>query len=134
MTFVVYKYAARGRFWNLNVVTYPAELIEASTDKIAFLTRIGSGMMRGKAGSEQLSLTTLKESAYPAIRLEYRYPSGKNSAGEYGSGQATHELYLIGNQVCWAFVDVLDVAREVENDKVTAQIKHFFASLVLPKE
>lgn len=134
VTFVVYKYAARGRFWNLNVVTYPAELIEASTDKVAFLTRIGNGVMRGKAGSEQISLATLKKSSYPAIRLEYRYPLGKNSAGEYGSGQATHELYLIGNQVCWAFVDVLDVAREAENDKVTAEIKRFFASLVLPKE
>ncbi len=69
VTFVVYKYSARGRFWNFNVVTYPAEVIEAATDKIEFLTRIGSGTMRGKAGSEQLSLTTLKDSAYPAIRF-----------------------------------------------------------------
>jgi hypothetical protein len=133
VTFVVYKYSARGRFWNFHVVTYPAAVIEAATDKIEFLKRICIGTMRGKVGSEQTSFTTLKESAYPAIRFAYRYPPGKNSAGEYGGGQSTHELYLIGNQVCWAFVDTLDVAREVENDKVTAEIEHFFASLLVPK-
>lgn len=134
VTFVVYKYSARGRFWNFHVVTYPTAVIEAATDKIEFLKRICNGTMRGKPGSEQISLTTLKESDYPAIRFEYRYPSGNNSAGEYGAGQATHELYLIGNQVCWAFVDALDVAREVENDEVTAEIKDFFASLVVTKD
>jgi len=49
-------------------------------------------------------------------------------------GQGIHELYLIGNRVCWAFVDVLDAAREVENDKVNAEIKYFFGSLVIPKD
>ena len=133
VTFVVNKYSSRGRFWNFQVVTYPAALIEAVPDRIEFLQQIGAGTMRGKVGSEQISAKTMKDSAYPAVRLEYRYPPGKNSAGQYGGGQAFHELYLIGNQLCWAYVDVLDVAREVENGKVTAELKHFFASLVIPK-
>ncbi|GAA5507415.1 SHD1 domain-containing protein [Novipirellula caenicola] len=134
VTFEIYKVSARGRFWNFHVITYPAAVIDAATDKIEFIARIGNATMRSKSGSESISLTPIKDSAYPAVRLEYRYPPGKNSAGEYGGGQAMHELYLIENQVVWVFVDVLNAAREVENDKVTAEIKRFFASLVIPKD
>ncbi|WP_372723409.1 SHD1 domain-containing protein [Novipirellula sp.] len=134
VTFEIYKVSARGRFWNFYVITYPAAVIDAATDKIEFIARIGNATMRSKAGSESISLTPIEDSAYPAVRLEYRYPPGKNTAGEYGGGQAMHELYLIENQVVWVFVDVLDAAREVENDKVTAEIKRFFASFVIPKD
>lgn len=128
--FLAHKSQAGGVFFNLNLVTYPETMMAANGGGTAFLAKIGEGNMVQKAGSSQEALTVIEDAGVPAIEHIYRYPAGTNSAGyQYAPGYAVHRMYLLGNQVCWAFVDVVDSYAESNRETVETEVQRFFDSL-----
>ena len=130
--FLIHKAQIGGVFLNFNLISYPEAAVKANGGGTTFLKKLAAGMLLQKQGSQQEFLNNLEEEGRPAIEHKYRYPAGRTSIGtQYDAGYSIHRMYLVGDQVCWVFADVVGRYAAAEADDVQAEIDRFFGSVTI---
>jgi len=125
-----FKARVPGVFLNLLVVTYPAQVIRAQKDPVAFIERTATGHEKQKTGAERIYFKELVKSEQWAAEHRFTYPSGKKSTGErYAKGFALYRYYLVDSSMVTVFVDVLDGTYKARTKEIDERIEDFFSSV-----